>query len=1224
MNWRHALNSHLNSLAGEWSIDLSHPAYSCDGIFAITGPTGAGKTTLLDAVCLALYGRTPRLNKVSKGWNEIMSRQTGECFAEVTFETQAGRFRCHWSQHRARKKPGGELQNPKHEIAHADSGQILESNLRGVAEQIEIVTGMDFERFTRSMLLAQGGFAVFLQAAPDERAPILEQITGTGIYSRISARVHERRSEERKTLDVLQAELAGMQLLTAEDEQQLNLTLAQKSQQDSELHQQINRHHQAIVWLDGILRLEDELKQLDQLQHDLQQRREAFAPAQEKLRQAVQALELAGDYAELTSLRREQETDRNSLAECRAALPAREEAVKSADEAVRTAGERLDTSKTAQQEALPVIRKARELDLRMTEKDVPIKSAAAAIAEAEKSLAALRLKQNADCASLDGKREALSALLQQLTDTKADEDLVEHLAGIRDRFEALENLHKQWADKRKEIEQADGQREQSVRLWQQQSATLETIRQGRDRLHAALLEKQAAFAGVLEGKALVDWRDDLASMSEHKNRLAKAAEALQSLTKSKQSVDALGKQKAALLSEEATLTHHVKAQTGHQNVLEKEMGLLETQLTLLNRIEALEETRHQLRDGEPCPLCGAKDHPFAEGNVPLPDATRQRLDWVRSEMKAAAEAVSSCKVKLAHIGKDLERIASGYEEHTDNIEAAEWLLAQTYVDLSVNASDSGLADKLAALQSENSQTLEHAARVIKSAEMLEKDASKLREALEKDQETVSKAEQDRLAAEHRKDLAAQAFERLTQEADGLQNQQQASLGILQTEVQAYGIETLAVDRLGQVLAHLTTRRGQWLTRQQQKTTLEQETTALVIRTQHQSEQITQTDADSKKQREGLEGLVRTQSDLRQERLAVFGDRHPDTEESRLVKAIESAGKALEMARRQLNAASETRARLKSQIEGLQKSMSARDNQLKLAQDDFLARLAQVGFSDETAYSAACLPENERRDLLLQAQKLAEELTELSTKTRGKTALLTDEKHKRLSDKNRDQLNQEQADMTASHKQLQQDIGAIRQKLEDNESLKQKQQSRAQAIEAQRRECSRWDLLHELIGSADGKKYRNFAQGLTFEMMIGHANRQLQKMTDRYLLIRDAAQPLELNVVDNYQAGEIRSTKNLSGGEGFIVSLSLALGLSHMASKNVRVDSLFLDEGFGTLDEEALDTALETLASLQQDGKLIGVISHVPALKERIGTQIEVTPQTGGRSILMGPGCDRLQ
>lgn len=161
----------LNSLAGEWQIDLTHPAFASDGIFAVTGPTGAGKTTILDAICLALYGRTPRLNKVTKSGNEIMSRQTGECFAEVIFETQSGRYRCYWSQRRARKKPDGELQAPKHEIANADSGEIFESKVRGVADQIESATGMDFDRFTRSMLLAQGGFAAFLQAAPDERAP---------------------------------------------------------------------------------------------------------------------------------------------------------------------------------------------------------------------------------------------------------------------------------------------------------------------------------------------------------------------------------------------------------------------------------------------------------------------------------------------------------------------------------------------------------------------------------------------------------------------------------------------------------------------------------------------------------------------------------------------------------------------------------------------------------------------------------------------------------------------------------------------------------------------------------------------------------------------------------------------------------------------------------------------------------------------------------------------
>jgi exonuclease SbcC len=101
-------------------------------------------------------------------------------------------------------------------------------------------------------------------------------------------------------------------------------------------------------------------------------------------------------------------------------------------------------------------------------------------------------------------------------------------------------------------------------------------------------------------------------------------------------------------------------------------------------------------------------------------------------------------------------------------------------------------------------------------------------------------------------------------------------------------------------------------------------------------------------------------------------------------------------------------------------------------------------------------------------------------------------------------------------------------------------------------------------------------------------------------------------------------KNLSGGESFIISLALALGLSGMASKNVRVDSLFLDEGFGALDDDALDTALGVLSGLHQQGKLIGIISHVPAIRERISAQIRVEKRSSGKSVLSAPGCRKIQ
>lgn len=130
------------------------------------------------------------------------------------------------------------------------------------------------------------------------------------------------------------------------------------------------------------------------------------------------------------------------------------------------------------------------------------------------------------------------------------------------------------------------------------------------------------------------------------------------------------------------------------------------------------------------------------------------------------------------------------------------------------------------------------------------------------------------------------------------------------------------------------------------------------------------------------------------------------------------------------------------------------------------------------------------------------------------------------------------------------------------------------------------------------------------------------MSERYIMVRDAKRPLALRMADDYQGGVLRATDNLSGGESFLVSLALALGLARMASRNVRLDSLFLDEGFGTLDEETLEIALDTLGSLHSEGKLIGIISHVATLKERIPVQIKVISDHNGRSRLEGPGCRR--
>jgi exonuclease SbcC len=158
----------------------------------------------------------------------------------------------------------------------------------------------------------------------------------------------------------------------------------------------------------------------------------------------------------------------------------------------------------------------------------------------------------------------------------------------------------------------------------------------------------------------------------------------------------------------------------------------------------------------------------------------------------------------------------------------------------------------------------------------------------------------------------------------------------------------------------------------------------------------------------------------------------------------------------------------------------------------------------------------------------------------------------------------------------------------------------------------------MIGSRDGNKFAKFAQGITLNQLITLANHHLQLLTNRYELQRNsnATQLLEMEVIDSFQGDVVRPVNTLSGGESFIVSLALALGLSELASKNISIDSLFLDEGFGTLDEENLDIALNALTLLQNSGKMIGVISHVEALKERIPLQIKIIAKGDGSSYIL--------
>ena len=194
---------------------------------------------------------------------------------------------------------------------------------------------------------------------------------------------------------------------------------------------------------------------------------------------------------------------------------------------------------------------------------------------------------------------------------------------------------------------------------------------------------------------------------------------------------------------------------------------------------------------------------------------------------------------------------------------------------------------------------------------------------------------------------------------------------------------------------------------------------------------------------------------------------------------------------------------------------------------------------------------------------------------------------------------------------------LRNDLERDEETRRSHTAELAQLESEARGLAVWVQLRRLIGSANGAAFRQFAQGLSLDLLVRHANRHLARLSDRYRLRRVEGE-LSLEIIDHHQADATRPMESLSGGESFLASLALALGLSDLAGRNVRIDSLFIDEGFGSLDADTLDLAVAALDALRLHNKTVGVISHVELLKERIPVQIRVEKRTGGLSVLCLP------
>lgn len=1167
----------INSLAGEWTIDFESPDFANSGMFCISGPTGSGKTSILDAICLGLYGATPRLKAIVGDSNEVMTYGSKNCYAKVTFECRGNLYSACWDQHRAART--NKLQKYSWVLLNETTG----STEASFSKQSEIeatmtrIIGLDFDQFTKSMMLAQGEFNKFLKCKENERAAILEKLTGDGIYRKIAVAVHDLYASANKAVEDVENKIGAVTLLTEEELANLNAKIDDATLQKKSLSENVERLLFICAWFENLHGIESHLKTAQDELGNAEREKAEFEPNREKLERALRAQEVESSYVEFNSVRERLAHMKTQLGECQKILPDALSELEKASKDCREKQDVFEKSKTEYSANESLWQQVSSLDGDIRNVGTQLKNAESDASKIVTEIGTTQKKIEETGDRISENEKALESVNKYLSENEKDESIDGMLS-------LLKSQASEWKAENANVVQSSVTLEEQKKKLQEFDAASEQQMQNLRGLQDYLAEHQA-------DADLVNLLPEMNGYAKDANQYHREAERLQGEIASKR------KQLDDMIAERGRVSESLKIlQNEKEAIIQEDIPVV------------VAELRHNLKPGKPCPVCGSLEHLSCEES---------------SKIENGADRLNDFAAKLRKINGEMEKVQRQLDSFVTQERNYREVLCESELKLKDEAKNEAASLELLNAKLEPwkfTATLDSVRPILQNLQILKTTYLQKKESADVLQNKVNNAAIDRAKLDGELNITAESIKKTQEKLQVLSQKIEESLEPWFSNIRMDDVDALlaelekknlywkkAQERINEVEKYLDTDRSN---QGQLKEGLEQAQSRL-------------DDANSK-----VEESRKNLSALDAKRKELFGEKSVDEERKNARERRDNAERFANEARLVEQQKRETKVALDKSIADLNTHIAETEPKLAGLQTLFLENLTSKNFADEQEFLAAKLPEAERKSLQQSQKRVEEKLTAAQTSVKNFNDQLAEHQQKRNFEESEDVAKQNRDTVKTQLNECTVNLATWTEQRKNDAQLRQKFNDMQAELSALKSKRADWEQMQRWFNgnrleTGNGDVFVKFIQTITLRNLLKIANGYLRDMFPRYEMVTEP-NTLNIQLVDHDNSDAVRPIDNISGGEGFLVSLSLALGISTLASRNVRIDSMFLDEGFGTLDSKMLQETVIVLQKMQQEkGKLLGVITHVDLVKSELPTHIEVTPN-GGHSVLSGAGVKNSQ